>query len=92
MARSQPHIPLAMDPMTEPDDSTSTTTERDDAARPPNMLQVILSVFAAAVGVQSKENRERDFANGNPVAFIIAGLIFTVVFVLTLIGVVNLVL
>ena len=72
------------------------TNEPDDKSReqtpPLTTLQVIGSVFAAALGVQSSENRERDFTRGSPVAFILAGLIFTVLFVLTLVGVVYLVL
>jgi hypothetical protein len=51
-----------------------------------------MSVLAAALGVQSSKNRERDFTKGNPLVFIAAGLIFTILFVLTLIGVVNLIL
>ncbi len=51
-----------------------------------------MSVLAAALGVQNRKNRERDFTHGNPVVFIVAGLIFTVLFVLTLVGVVYLVL
>ena len=46
-------------------------------------------LLSAAFVVQSAKNRERDFTRGNPVAFIIAGLIFTILFVLTIIGVVN---
>ena len=52
----------------------------------------MLSVMAAAFGVQNSKNRERDFSHGNPLAFIVAGLIFTVLFVMTIVGVVNLVL
>ena len=60
--------------------------------KPPTILQIALSIVAAAFGVQSDENHKRDFANGNPLAFIIGGIIFTVLFVLTIIGVVSLVL
>ena len=58
----------------------------------PGFLQVVLSVLAAAIGVQSSRNRERDFTHGDPVVFIVAGLIFTVVFVLTIVVIVYLVL
>ena len=51
-----------------------------------------MSVLAAAIGVQNRENRERDFTHGNPLVFIAAGLIFTVVFILTIVGIVYLVL
>ena len=47
--------------------------------------------MAAAFGVQNSKNRERDFTTGNPLVFIAAGLIFTILFVLTIIGVVNLI-
>ncbi len=53
---------------------------------------VVGSVLSAAFGVQSSRNRERDFNSGNYRQFIIAGLIFTVLFVATLVVVVNVVL
>ena len=56
-----------------------------------NLWQVILSVLAAMVGIQSSKNRERDFTSGNPIAFFIGGIVFTVLFVLTLVMVVRLV-
>ena len=55
------------------------------------LLQVMGSVFAASFGVQSKENKVRDFKRGKPVHFIIAGLAFTTVFMMALITTVNLV-
>ena len=55
------------------------------------LCQVMGSVFAASFGVQSKENQLRDFKRGKPVHFIIAGLTFTVMFMATLVTVVNLV-
>ena len=63
-----------------------------EEANGPGFWEVVMSVLAAALGVQTSKNRERDFTRGNPLVFIAAGLIFTVLFVLTLIGVVNLVL
>ena len=44
-------------------------------------LQTISSVFAAAFGVQSSKNRERDFKQGRFANFVIAGILFTVLFV-----------
>ena len=58
----------------------------------PTPRQIAMSVLAAAIGVQSSKNRERDFNHGNPVVFIVAGLIFTLIFVLTILLVVYLVL
>jgi hypothetical protein len=66
--------------------------EKPEQQKPPSILEVAFSVMAAAFGVQNSKNRERDFTTGNPVVFIAAGLIFTILFVLTIIGVVNLVL
>jgi len=54
--------------------------------------QVVGSTVASAFGVQSRRNRERDFSHGKPSHFIIAGVVFTVLFVLGVILVVNLVL
>lgn len=56
------------------------------------IMQVIKSVSASMFGVQSSKNRERDFTRGKPVHYIIAGLVFTLLFILTLVGVVKLVL
>ena len=54
--------------------------------------EVLGSTLAAAIGVQSKVNKERDFTRGNVIHFILAGVTFMVIFVGSLIGIVNLVL
>ncbi len=46
-----------------------------------NPLQVVGSVIAAAFGVQSSRNRERDFKQGSFGHFIVAGILFTALFV-----------
>lgn len=45
------------------------------------MLSAIRSALAAALGVQSSANRERDFEQGKPVHFIVAGLLVTLMFI-----------
>jgi hypothetical protein len=72
---------------------TERAIEKPDAS-PAKMStrNVIASVLSAAFGVQSSRNRERDFSQGQYRQFIIAGVIFTVLFVATLVVVVNLVL
>jgi len=50
------------------------------------------SILSAAFGVQSARNKERDFSQGNYRHFIVGGIVFTVLFVLTLVVVVRLVL
>ena len=59
---------------------------------PLNPLQVIGSVFAAGLGIQSSRNRERDFKQGRAGTFIAAGIIFTLLFIGGLYAVVRLVL
>ena len=54
--------------------------------------QLMKSVLAAFFGVQSNANRERDFKHGKISHFILIGLLFGLLFVLTLVGVVQLVL
>ncbi|MBI2803225.1 MAG: DUF2970 domain-containing protein [Gammaproteobacteria bacterium] len=56
------------------------------------ILQVMQSVLAASIGVQSNKNRERDFKKGSAKTFIIAGIIGTILFVLTIFSIVKLVL
>lgn len=73
--------------MPETDDST-----KQPPGDKPSFLQVMMSVFAAAFGVQSEKNRERDFSQSSPMPYIVGGLIFTVLFVGLIIGVVMLVL
>ena len=58
--------------------------------KPMRLRDTLSSVLAAALGVQS--NRERDFSQGKPSHFIIAGVGFTLLFVLCVLGVVKLVL
>jgi len=55
------------------------------------LKNVLQSVFAAALGVQSSKNRERDFQEGSAGTFIVAGLIFTALFIASVIAVVQMV-
>lgn len=54
--------------------------------------RVVLSVIQASFGVQNPHNRERDFKQGRVLPFVVAALLFTAVFVLSLMLVVKLVL
>ena len=58
----------------------------------PNILSVVKSIVAAGIGVQSEKNRQRDFEKGNPLVFIVGGIIFTFLFILSIASVVGLVL
>lgn len=66
-------------------------TEDNDKNKP-SFMSVLLSTLAAAIGVQSNKNRERDFKHGNVTTYIIAGLVFTALFVFTVAMVVKAVL
>jgi hypothetical protein len=55
------------------------------------LLQVMGSVLAAGFGVQSKENKVRDFTRGKPFHFIVAGVVFTLALLVGLVVLVNLV-
>jgi len=55
-------------------------------------MQVVSSVFAAGLGVQSSKNRERDFRQGSFGVFIAAGIIFTLLFIGAVVGIVQMVL
>lgn len=63
--------------------------ERDKSLNP---LQVVASVFAAGLGVQSSKNRERDFKQGRFGVFLAARIIFTLLFIGTVVTIVQLVL
>ena len=56
-----------------------------------NPVQVMGSVLAAGLGVQSSKNRERDFKQGNIAVFAAAGVIFTLLFVGAVVAVVQMV-
>jgi hypothetical protein len=75
--------------MNEKDDEQSNTQQ--DAGKL-NPLQVVGSVFAAGLGVQSSKNRERDFKQGRVGVFIAAGIVFTLLFIGTVVFVVQMVL
>ena len=56
-----------------------------DGKKAPNgtgFFNVLKSAIAAAFGVQSSKNRERDFKHGKPIHFIVAGIVVTMTFLL----------
>jgi hypothetical protein len=64
----------------------------DPDDKPLTLWEMLQSVLAAAIGVQSGKKRSRDFSRGKPSHFIILGLLFTLLFVLVIFAVVKLVL
>lgn len=67
--------------------------DQDHSGYPkPGLKQIIASVLAAGLGVQSEQNRKRDFQHGSAKDYIIVGIIATVIFVAAIMGIVKLVL
>ena len=70
-------------------EKTSNASSENGKMSTKDLLQ---SVFAAALGVQSSKNRERDFNQGNAGIFIVAGIVFTALFIGGVMMIVQLVL
>lgn len=51
----------------------------------PYIGALILSILAAAIGIQKKKNLEEDFSQSSPIPYILGGIIFTALFISTLI-------
>jgi hypothetical protein len=64
-------------------------TNKKDSSNP-GFWRILQSTLAGAIGVQSNKNREKDFENGNIWVFIASGIIFTLLFILTITTVVRL--
>jgi hypothetical protein len=68
-------------------------TTHNDAAQPPSRRRgfkgLLISVLGAAIGVQKREVYEHDFKHGKPLVFIAAGLVFTILLILSLYGLVQ---
>ena len=73
-------------------DEESGDQDIEEKKRSLNLFQVIGSVFAAGLGVQSSKNRERDFKQGKFSVFIIAGVVFTLLFIAAVFTIVQMVL
>ena len=57
----------------------------------PSILHVIKSVFAAFIGIQSKENRELDFTKGKISHYVGVGIAMTILFIVLLVFIVSMV-
>lgn len=79
-------------PGSEQGNAPTDEAEEKEAQRPLNLFEVMSSTLAAAFGVQSSKNLERDFKSGQLKSFIFAGVFFTAAFVVTVFLVVQLVL
>ncbi|VXC49219.1 DUF2970 domain-containing protein [Pseudomonas sp. 8O] len=66
--------------------------DKDPDQSPLTLREMLQSVLAAALGVQSGKNRSRDFSRGKPSHFILLGVLFTALFVIVLLVTVKLIL
>ena len=67
-------------------------SKQDQDSNPPRRKsfgKIFLSAMSAAFGVQSSKNHETDFSHSSPWPYIVAGVTFTVIFVLVLVTVVK---
>ena len=68
-------------------------TQQDKTSpRRQSLFSVFRSVSASMFGVQSSKKHEEDFAEGNMKAYIVVGLVATILFILAIWGLVKLVL
>lgn len=54
-----------------------------------SIKQIFKAVAGAMIGVQSEEQRRQDFNSQSPIPYIIAGVLFSLFFVLTLVLIVS---
>ena len=73
------------------DSEQKSATKKEDGQPQVTILTIIGSILASWFGVQSNKNRERDFTHGKASTFIIAGIIFVFLFILFVIGIVQVV-
>ena len=73
-------------------DTDSNNIQNSEPVRDLSFWELVKSTSSAFMGVQSNANRERDFSRGKLSHFIWMGLLFGLLFVSTLVGVVQLVL
>lgn len=67
-------------------DKTTNKSASQAPGKGTGFLNVVKSAVSAAFGIQSQANRERDFKDGKPIHFIIAGIVTTLLF-LGLVGI-----
>ena len=65
---------------------------KEVGSRGTGLKAVVLSTLSAAFGVQKKANQEKDFREGNPAHFAIAGIVGTALLIAILLLVVHAVL
>lgn len=74
-------------------ENKTTTAEESASNQSPHQgtgfFSMIKSIVGGMFGVQSEAQREKDFQQGNATQFIIGGIIFTLIFIFTILYFVN---
>lgn len=60
-----------------------------DPQQKPSLWQVVASVLSAGFGVQSNANRKRDFQHASAGLFVGIGVVATILFILSIYGIVS---
>ncbi|PHS70858.1 MAG: hypothetical protein COB22_07735 [Cycloclasticus sp.] len=63
-----------------------------DEDKAPSFLQMVGSTMLSFLGVSKESRRQRDFKHGNPKVFIASGFILAFLFIMVVVGIVQLVL
>lgn len=72
------------------EDSVQNTSQDSQTSKEgTGIWSTVQTVLGAMFGVQSEQQRQKDFEKGSPVQFIVGGIIFVVVFILTILYIVN---
>lgn len=61
----------------------------EDPKKPVGFLTALLSIMAAAIGIQKRKNMERDLSASNPIVFIFAAILFLALFIGSIVFVVS---
>ena len=70
-------------------DNPNQQSQSEDKQKSPGIFSILQSVLAAMFGVQSEEKRQQDFESGHAGSYIFVGIAMVVIFVFTLIAIVN---
>ena len=75
------------------DDSSENSGEAEQLNKQKVSLgQLVKTTLAAAIGVQTEQNRKQDFESGSILPYIIAGIVFTSLFLFGIIVIVRIIL
>ena len=74
------------------DNTPEQQNESGEAKQHYSFASLVKALFAGAIGVNSNKNREKDFQQGRLLHFVIGGIVFTLLFILTIAMIVGFVL